>query len=183
VALAVLAVAFALFSARVIGSSMEPTVGDGDALLIDRVGPRLQAPARGDVVIVLEPSGVAVVKRVIAVPGDAVEIDGAHVDPGGGYPHPAVLVQPGARGPWQPLAEPYLAAGWTQDEYCCAPDGRGVTTTPKPVTVPAGEFFVLGDNRAVSVDSRDFGLVRRDRILARAVLRYWPLSRAGGLRR
>jgi signal peptidase I len=178
---AVLAVAFALFSARVIGSSMEPTVGDGDALLIDRVGPRLQPPARGDVVIVLEPSGVAVVKRVIGVPGDAVEIDGAHAGPGGGPTRPAVLLQPGARGPWQLLAEPYVAAGWAQREFCCSADGRGVTSAPTPVTLPPGEFFVLGDNRGVSIDSRDFGLVARDRILARAVLRYWPAGRAGML--
>jgi signal peptidase I len=180
---AVLAVVFALFTARIIGPSMEPSVRDGDALLIDRLGPRLQAPGRGDVVVVLEPSGVAVVKRVIGVPGDAVEIDGAHAGPGGGPPRPAVLVQPGARGPWLSLDEPYVAPGWGRPEFCCAADGRAVTSVPTPVTLPPGQFFLLGDNRGVSVDSRDFGLVPRERIMARAVVRYWPLDRAGILPR
>jgi signal peptidase I len=181
-AAAVLAVVFALFTARIIGPSMEPTVNNGDALLVDRLGPRLQAPARGDVVVVAEPNGVAVVKRVIGVPGDAVEIDGAHVGPGGGSPHPAVMIQPGAHGPWHRLDEPYVAAGWVRAEFCCAADGRAVTSIPTPLTLPPGEFFLLGDNRVVSIDSRDFGLVPRERILARAVVRYWPLDRASVLR-
>ena len=84
---AVLALGIALFTARVYGVSMSPTLKDGDALIVDKVGVRYAALERGDVVVAREPGGGAFVKRVIAVPGGIVEIDGAG-------PHPVVLIQP-----------------------------------------------------------------------------------------
>lgn len=179
-AAALAALAGAVLTARVDGPSMAPTLRDGDFLLLDRLGPRFQPPARGDVVVVVESNGVPVIKRVVALPGDTVEIDGAHVA-AGGRPRPAVLVRPGGSGPWLRLAEPYVT-GWGRPEFCCDAGGRSVNGGPAPLTLPAGEFFVLGDNRGVSVDSRQFGLVPRDRIVARALLRYWPLDRTGNIR-
>jgi signal peptidase I len=177
----VAAVALSALTARVEGVSMTPTLRDGDLLIVDRVGPRLWAPARGDVVVVgLNANGLAGVKRVIAVPGDAVAIDGTHVDAPGARSYPAVLLRPGGAGPWERLVEPYIAGDWGRPEFCCDPNGLSVAgSSPRPLTLPPGEFFVLGDNRGVSIDSRTFGLVPRDRILGHVVTRYWPLDRAG----
>jgi signal peptidase I len=179
----VAAVALAALTARVEGVSMVPTLRDGDLLLVDRVGPRLWAPARGDIVIVgLNANGLAGVKRVIAVPGDTVAIDGTHADVPGARPHPVVLLRPGGAGPWERLVEPYIAGDWGRPEFCCDANGLSVAgSSPRPLTLPPGEFFVLGDNRGVSIDSRTFGLVPRDRILGRVVARYWPIGRAGEL--
>jgi signal peptidase I len=182
-ATAVAAAALAALTARVEGASMEPTLRDGDFLLVDRLGPLVRPPSRGDIVVVgLNANGLAGVKRVIGVPGDEVAIDGVSVDAPGGRPHPAVLLRPGGAGPWQRLVEPYVAAGWGRPEFCCGAGGlTSGGSAPRPLTLPAGEYFVLGDNRGVSIDSRDFGLVPRDRILGRVVTRYWPLDRTGPL--
>jgi signal peptidase I len=75
--------------------------------------------------------------------------------------------------------EPYIAGDWGRPEFCCDANGLAAGSTPRPLTLPAGEFFVLGDNRGVSIDSRAFGLVPRDRILGRVMARYWPPGRAG----
>lgn len=179
---AVGAVGLAALTAHVDGTSMQPTLADGDLLLIDRLGPHFQAPARGDLVVIgLNPHGLAGVKRVIGVPGDALEIDGMHEDAPGGRPHPVVLLRPGGAGPWQRLVEPYVASDWGRPEVCCNANGLSldIGREPAPVLLPPGEFFVLGDNRGTSIDSRTFGLVPRDRIVAQVLVRYWPLDRSG----
>lgn len=169
-AAAVLAAAGAALTARVHGSSMSPALRDGDVLLVDRVGVRFQAPRRGDVVVTAEPGGGSLVKRVIAVPGDVVEIDASK---------PAVLLQPGGRGPWQRLVEPYVGASWTVRESCCDTRGLNVGGPPRPLRVPAGRYFLLGDNRDVSTDSRRYGLFGADQIAGRVLVRWWPIDRAG----
>jgi signal peptidase I len=176
----VAAVALAALTARVEGTSMQPTLRDGDLLFVNRLGPHVLAPARGDIVVVgLNANGLAGVKRVIAVPGDTVAIDGTHADSPGGRPHPVVLLRPGGVGPWERLVEPYIEGDWGRPEYCCDPNGLSAASGPRPLTLPLGDFFVLGDNRGVSIDSRTFGLVPRDRIIGLVVARYWPLDRAG----
>jgi signal peptidase I len=180
-AAAVLAMAGALLTAHVEGGSMLPTLRDGDVLLVDKVGVHVHPPARGDIVIVLQPDGVAAVKRVIGLPGDTLAIDGAHRDADLDLPHPAVLVRPAARGDWFHLREPYVETAWIRPDFCCDDGGRDAGQEPRPVTLGPEDYFVLGDNRNVSIDSRSFGLVTRDRIVARAVVRYWPASRAGSL--
>jgi signal peptidase I len=179
-ALAVVAVLasfiLAMITVRVEGLSMTPALRDGDGLLVDRVWLRHDPPRRGDLVILVLPNGGLAVKRVIGVPGDTLEIDPGLTRPGSAAsPQPAVLLKPAGQGPWRRLAEPYVRKGWVRGDVCC--DGRA----PQPLTLPRDEFFVLGDNRNASEDSREFGMVSRDRIVARVLARYWPFSRAGSL--
>jgi signal peptidase I len=168
-----LAVVTAVSTTRVYGDSMAPTLRDGDALLVDRVGLQGRTPARGDIVLAAE-GDVALVKRVIAVPGDIVEIDGSG-------PRPVVLLAPGGVGPPRRLDEPYVGGSWTRREFCC--DARGVDSDPaaQPLRLPPGRFFLLGDNRDVSTDSRRFGLFSSDQIVGRVLVRWWPPGRAGAI--
>lgn len=155
---------------------MEGTLRDGDAVIVDRLGGQLHPPRRGDVVVAVQGDGRAAVKRVIGVPGDELEIDGDHRPPGAaaGTGHPAVLVRPGGRGPWLRLEEPYLTRAWTHRDFCCDGGGHDDGAAPGAATVPAGRYFLLGDDRDVSKDSRWFGWVPQDRIAGRVVARYWP---------
>lgn len=143
--------------------SMAPTIGQGDRVLAHRIGG--DEVRRGDVVVFREESLLAdglMIKRVVAVGGDTV----ACCDAEG-----RLLVN------GEPVAEPYLAA-----------DGTGVSGGFDTV-VPEGEVFLLGDNRAVSQDSRALlldggtGTVPGEEVVARVEATVWPLSRAGLLPR
>ena len=91
------------------------------------------------------------------------------------------LIKPGGKGAFQTLKEPYLPEPWTNSPYCCRADGTASASAPNAVTVPKNNYFVMGDNRNFSSDSRSFGWVPRKNILAKAFLRIWPLSHFGGL--
>ena len=166
----------ALQTVRVEGTSMVGTLQDQDLLLASKVSYDFGLnPARGDIVILIPPTDPTrdFIKRVIGLPGDVIEIDGSKAPT-------EVLIKPGGQGPWQLLKEPYLPQPWTTQDYCCKPNGTA-SSTPEPLTIPQGDYFVMGDNRNFSSDSRAFGLVARDKILAKAFLRIWPLNRFGGL--
>ena len=110
-------------------------------------------PERGDIVIVTPPgTRTDYIKRVIGVPGDQVEINGGRVSVNG-----------------QELTEPYV------------PDEYRDRTSMERMTVPPGEYFVLGDHRSSSNDSRTWGTVARHFIYGKAVFSYWPLDRLGWL--
>jgi signal peptidase I len=122
--------------------SMAPTVSDGDHVVVDRAGWRLDGLVRGDVVVLRSPAdGTALVKRVVALAGDEVRIEDA------------VLVIDG-----EAVEEPYVDLEKVDGTFF------------GPVTVPAGHVFVLGDNRFGSVDSREFGPVRLDAVTGRVLL-------------
>lgn len=176
---------FALQTVRVDGLSMEPTLGNGNLLFADKVSYHLHAPQRGDIVILEPPDTPSTdfIKRVIGVPGDVLQIVPAYRD-SNGHTRAAVEVKPNGQGNWQVLDEPYLpdqnVDPWNQETSCCGPDGRA-STTPAAFTVPQDEYFVLGDNRNASRDSRMIGLIPRNNILGRAWLRIWPLGSFGFL--
>lgn len=143
---------------KVPSGSMLPTIEPGDWIVANKLADDLTDFARGDLVIFVPPPSVddqvdALVKRIVGLPGDEIQfLDGAVVRNG------------------DVLDEPYLAAG--------------TITMPKgseSVVVPDGAFFVLGDNRGSSVDSRIYGPVAGENIIGRASLRFWPPSDAGGL--
>jgi signal peptidase I len=172
-----------LQTVRVDGPSMVPTLQSDDLLFADKLTYRLHAPERGDIVVVRQPGDAHrdLIKRIVGLPGDTIEIDGTyHLVDGG--PRPAVLIKPAGRTSFQVLREPYLPDPrrdpWTDVVFCCDRTGRA-TTQPQALVIPADRFFVLGDNRNVSLDSRWIGLIPRDDILARARLRIWPLTHVG----
>ncbi len=166
---------------RIPSASMEPTFEPGDRVLAAQHWYGLGDPGRGDIVV-FHPNGLGdavfrsrrpstrtFVKRVVALPGEtAGTIAGrVYVCRRG--------VKPGAEAPAQTpgcafLAEPY-ARGLT---FQC--DGE---QPYGPETVPAGEYLLLGDNRADSEDSRCFGTIPSGQIVGRVLVRYWPFGRIG----
>ena len=162
---------------RVDGDSMQNTLQNGDFLIASKISYVVGNPARGDIVILEPPhtcdaTSADYIKRVVGLPGDNIEID-AQTNP------TALLVQPGGTGTWDRVEEPYLPDDWEQGPDFSAPGT--VNAVDRILHIPAGEYFVMGDNRNESCDSRFFGLVSRSRILAKAILRIWPFGSFGGL--
>lgn len=129
---------------RVDGFSMNPTLQDGEYVLVSKVTYRLGQPQRGDIIVFKYPGEPPqdLIKRIIGLPGDSVQVNGSNVYVNG-----------------QPLAEPYIAA---------APMYQGQWQ------VPEGFLFVLGDNRNDSSDSHSWGLLPRKNVIGKALLIYWP---------
>lgn len=163
------------FSFEVNGPSMRPTLSDGQRIDTD---PFDSTVRRFDVVALNEPGQTTkarIVKRVVGLPGDEIEIrPRPDADP-------QVRLRPGGQGPWYEVVQSTWAHDWMGSaQACCTPDGK--TTTPSaPVRIPPGHFFVLGDNTALSVDSRAFGWVDQADIIGTIRFRSWPLDLAGSL--
>ena len=152
---------FAIQTVHVIGSSMFPTVVDQDYLVATKIDYRLHPPSRGDVIIMRDPydNSRDFIKRVVGVPGDRILIRQGQVFVNGHL-----------------LREPYLnSEPWTEN----ADWPLGQTADSQGVLMKSDEFFVMGDNRNHSSDSRVFGPVRRDQIEARAWIRVLPISSLG----
>jgi signal peptidase I len=170
----------ALQTVRVDGDSMDNTLQNQDLLLASKVSYDFGGnPSRGDIVVLIPPNQPPdepqrdFIKRVVGLPGDVLEIDTASS-------RGRVMIKAGGQGDFKTLSEPYLPEAWTTNTFCCRSNGMG-SATAQPVTIPQGEYFVMGDNRNRSDDSRSFGFVPRKNILAKAFLRIWPLGRFGGL--
>ena len=142
--------------------SMAATLTPGDHVLVDRLAYRVKAPQRGDVVVFHPPGQEAVyIKRIIGVPGDTISLrDGAVYVNGRRLDEPYVRESAGALERTDP---------WSSDD----PASWSLVT---PYVVPAGNYFVMGDNRTDSDDSRDWGPVPRAAILGEAVVTFWPLG-------
>lgn len=144
---------------QVKGSSMEPTLSDNDNLIVDKITYRFREPARFDIIVFpfLYEEDTFYIKRVIGLPGETVQID----------ENGTIFID------GEELKESY---------------GREVMLSPgrasEPITLGADEYFVLGDNRNNSSDSRDpsVGNIHRDNIIGRAWVRIWPLKKFGVLR-
>jgi signal peptidase I len=140
---------------RVEGTSMLPVLEDQDRLFINKLAYRVGDIHRGDVVVFLYPHDheKSYIKRVIALPGDTLRID-----------HGKVYVN-SAR-----IDEAYVPKRFEDDR------------SQPEMTVPQHEYFVMGDHRSISSDSREFGPVDRELIYGKAAFVYWPMDQAGVVR-
>lgn len=142
------------------GESMEPNFYDSEYLIINEIGYRFEEPERGDIVVFHYPKDHSefFIKRIIGLPGETVEINGGRVVIyNDDHPNGLALDETS-----------YLA--------------EGVVTTKgrySKMTLGEEEYFVLGDHRGASSDSRDWGVVTKDEIVGRVWLRGLPLSKAG----
>jgi len=148
----VLIITFLYQPVRVEGTSMLPRLEDRDRLFINKFVYHISAIERGDVVVFRYPRDPekSYIKRVIAVPGDTLRVDHGRVYVNGNLLH-----------------EPYVPL-----EYR---DSRSLAET----VVPADSYFMMGDHRSISSDSRDFGPVDRSLIYGKAVFVYWPARDVG----
>jgi signal peptidase I len=171
--------AFLVKPFRIPSESMVPTLEIGQRVLVDRVSGRFSDPARGDVVVFKPPAGADentcgvgngpnrpcptptpgrsesnFIKRVVGEPGDRLKVVDGRVFVNG-----------------RRQREPFIAA----DETC------QICNLPREITIPPDHFFMMGDNRGQSADSREWGPVPKEWIIGNAFATYWPPSRIGGL--
>jgi signal peptidase I len=155
-------ISFAVQAVHVEGLSMWATLDNNDYLIANKIDYRLHAPQRGDIVILRPPTNNTTdfIKRIIALPGERLLIrDGAIYING------------------HKLDEPYLPDEWTQQT------NAGKYSEGEGAVIPPNEYFVMGDNRNRSQDSRFFGPIGRDRIDGKAWFRIWPLNNFGDIYR
>jgi signal peptidase I len=140
---------------KVEGTSMMPGLEDQERIFVNKFVYRWEPIARGDIVVFRYPrdTSKSYIKRVIGVAGDRVRIDNGQVYVNG-----------------QPIEEDYVPTDYA--------DARSYSE----ITVPVNTFFVLGDHRTMSNDSRDFGPVNERFIYGKAVFGYWPMEKLGRLR-
>ncbi|OGG11081.1 signal peptidase I [Candidatus Gottesmanbacteria bacterium RBG_13_45_10] len=143
------------------GASMEPNFHNGEYILTNKVLYKFREPVRGDVVIFKSPQNKEVdyIKRIIGLPGETVKLQNNTFYVNGqkvdeSYLAPGVIVYGGS----------YLAEG-------------------QEIVVPPGTYFVSGDNRPHSSDSREFGPIALGDFIGVAFFRYWPISQMGAIKR
>jgi signal peptidase I len=151
-----LVIQYAVQTVHVLGSSMYATLTNNDLLVASKISYKLHPPQRGDIVIFKPPDPDVrdFIKRVIAVPGDRLRID-----------HGVVYIN------GEVLQEPYLPEKWTYNNTWPA--------TGQDYVLPPDHYFVMGDNRNHSSDSRVFGPIDASSILGKAEIRIWPLNEFG----
>ena len=135
------------------GMSMEPSLHDKELILVDKWSYLFHAPTRGDVIVFVAPPEPSqdYIKRIVAIPGDTITIRDTTV----------------------------IVDGVKLNETYVDPKRQGNLYAYKNISnmlVPPGDYFVLGDNRIGSSDSRNWGFVPRANIIGRAALVYWPLG-------
>lgn len=137
------------------GNSMQPTLISGERLLVSRLSYLFGQPQRGDILVLHAPDAAAdatpLIKRLVGMPRERVEMQRGRLLING-----------------RPLTEPYVVSVCNQNQ---CPDHVW--------QLEAGEYFVMGDNRRNSRDSRDFGPVTQHDFIGEALIRYWPLEDVG----
>ncbi len=148
----VIIITFLYQPVRVEGTSMLPRLEDRDRLFINKFVYHVSAIERGDVVVFRYPRDPekSYIKRVIALPGDTLRVDRGRVYVNGNLLH-----------------EPYVPPEYRDDRSLAE------------MVIPADSYFMMGDHRSISSDSRDFGPVDRSLIYGKAVFVYWPARDVG----
>src|SRR3989304_6724601 len=142
---------------KIKGDSMQPNYPNGEYLLTDKVSYRFREPNRGDVIVFEAPTqnGEEFIKRILGLPGDKITLkDGSF------------------RVNDKIILENYLASGTITYGGTFLKDGE-------EKVVPNDEYFVMGDNRANSSDSRTWGFVSKDKITGKSWFVYWPIKSFG----
>jgi len=149
--LMVLLVRLAVQNFHIQGHSMEPTLHDQEYVLVNKTAYLLQPPARGDIIVFQYPlhPQTNYVKRIIAIPGDIISVISQTVIVDGVTLHENYVNKDDPYNPFPPFSK-----------HIVGPD----------------QYFVMGDNRGNSSDSRQWGFVPRQNILGKAILVYWPAS-------
>lgn len=144
---------------KIKGQSMDPNFANGEFLLTDKVTYRFGQPQRGDVVVFKAPPDdrEEYIKRIIGLPGEKIKVAGGRI-----YVNEMIL------------KEDYI-------DSTVYTNAGNFATEGTVVTVPDGEYFVVGDNRNHSYDSRSFGFIGRKKITGRAWIVYWPPQKAGSI--
>ena len=138
------------------GASMEPNFSDKDYLIIDEISYRLNAPTRGDIVVFKYPNDPKqiFIKRIVGLPGEQVKVGGGKITISDDKEKDGFVLDE------SPYLSPYI-----------------YTSGEKITTLRADEYFVMGDNRNSSLDSRIFGPVDQKLIIGRVWLRGWPFDK------
>jgi signal peptidase I len=142
--------------------SMVPTLQVGDRIMVNKLSYDFHGVHRGDIVVFKRPP---LEQRVVGLPGESVSTQNGQVYINGKL-----------------LPEPWLAPGPTSYTGALPDDQHPQFNMPGPVTVPDGQYFVMGDNRTDSEDSRYFGPIQQSLIVGRSVAVVWPISHARGVR-
>ncbi len=142
---------------KVSGSSMFPNFKDGDYIITDKVTYKVSEPQRGDIVVFKNPKDQSqdFIKRIIGIPGDVVKVQNGHIFLNG-----------------EELAEPFLSSAVITNAGFFMQEGQ-------EVIVPDGHLLVIGDNRPNSSDSREWGFIKKQEIIGRVIIRYWPSNGIG----
>ena len=129
--------------------SMAPTLTEGDRIIVSKIHYRLGSPKRGEIVVFKYPVNPEkdFIKRVIGLPGETLEIRESKLYINGEF-----------------VEQPFLPPGLSYGSY-------------GPVTIPQGQYFMMGDNRNNSEDSRFWGMLPKENVIGKTLLIYWPLNR------
>lgn len=147
--------AFLVRPFQVNGNSMDPTFMNGEYVFTNLLSQRFGSLDQGDVIVFKAPPSddKDYIKRIIGKPGDTVRIQGGEVFVNG-----------------KRLIEPYILKG-------VKTDARGFAREGEDIKVSSKNYFVLGDNRPFSSDSRDWGLVPFEKVIGKSAFVYWPVQR------
>lgn len=142
---------------KVSGNSMFPTMHNGDYLITEKITYRLGQPKYGDIVVLKNPRDESqdFIKRIIALPGDTIRIENDSIFINGNL-----------------LNEPYLPTNTPTHSGAFLTEGSTIKADPN-------QYFVIGDNRNHSSDSREWGPITREEIVGKAFFRYWPPQSLG----
>jgi signal peptidase I len=171
--------AFLIKPFRIPSESMVPTLAINQRVLVDRVSFRFSEPDRGDIVVFKPPRGADsnrcgvqhppqspcprptpqrsdtnFIKRVVAVGGDRVKVVDGRV---------------------------YINGKIEEEPYARPDAGCGICNLPREIQIPRGHYFMMGDNRGESADSREWGPIPEDWMIGKAFMTYWPPGKIGGL--
>lgn len=142
---------------QVKGKSMYPTYDSAEYILTNKISYKFRLPARGEVIILESPKNkdIDFIKRIIALPGEHIRIENGKI-----YVNGTLFTEP-----YLNVETPLFPGGFMREGL--------------EVTVPENNYFVMGDNRPGSSDSREFGFVPFENIIGQVVFRYFPPSRIG----